>query len=370
MWNWKLEDIVSQGIKGLVPYRPGKPIEDLERELGIRDTIKIASNENPVGPSPKAVEAAQKALPNLHRYPDGNATALKDRLSKHLGVKPANLIIGNGSNEILELALRTFLGRDGTVVVSEHAFVVYQLVTRAAGGTAKSVPMKGFTHDLEAMAKAIDSNTRLVVVANPNNPTGTFNTAAEVEALIGAMPKGCILVLDEAYAEYVTDPSYPNSIKYIDQPVIVARTFSKLYGLAGLRIGYGVACEDIVQYMNRVRQPFNANTLAQIAATVAIDDVEHQKLARKVNSDGMSFITETLKAMDLTWVPSVANFVLIDVERNGEEVFQKLLPKGVIVRPMGEYNYPEFIRVTIGTKEQNVKFLKALAEVLGRNAPV
>ena len=370
MWKWKLEDMVSEGIKGLIPYKPGKPIEDLERELGIKDSIKIASNENPVGPSPKAVEAVNAALANLHRYPDGNATVLKETLAAEIDVKPSNLIIGNGSNEILELALRTYLEPGASVVVSEHAFVVYQLVTRAAGGKLVSVPMKGFTHDLEAMAKAITPDTRLVFVANPNNPTGTFNTTAEVEALIDAMPEKCILVLDEAYAEYVEDPSYPNSLKYLDRPVLVARTFSKLHGLAGLRIGFGASHEDIVQYMNRVRQPFNANVLAQIAATAAIGDVEHQELARSVNREGMKFIMDSLKAMDLTWIPSVANFLLINVERPGDEVFKSLLPKGVIVRAMAEYGYPEYIRVTIGTREQNEKFIKSLAEVLDRNAPV
>jgi len=368
--KWNIEDMVSEGIRALIPYKPGKPIEDLERELGIKDSIKIASNENPIGPSPKAVEAVKAALPNLHRYPDGNATVLKEKLAKKLGVTTANLIIGNGSNEILELSLRTYLGSGGSVVFSEHAFVVYQLVTQAAGGRGISVPMKGFTHNLKKMAKAIRKSTRLVFVANPNNPTGTFNTREEVEALIEAMPEKCILVLDEAYNEYVEDPSYPDSIKYIDRPVIVARTMSKLHGLAGLRIGYGIANESIIQFMNRVRQPFNVNSLAQIAATAALDDIEHQERARKVNREGMIYMTEKLKDMDLTWVPSVANFVLINVERRCEEVFQALLRKGVIVRPMAEYKYPKYIRVTIGTKEQNERFIKALGEVLGRNAPV
>jgi histidinol-phosphate aminotransferase len=370
MHKWNIENMVSDGIRAIIPYKPGKPIEDLEREMGIKDSLKIASNENPIGPSPKAVEAIRAALPNLHRYPDGNATVLKEKLAKKLGVTTANLIIGNGSNEILELALRTYLGSGGSVVYSEHAFIVYKLVTQAAGGRGISVPMSGFTHDLKKMAKAIEKDTRLVFVANPNNPTGTFNTKKEIEALIEALPEKCILVLDEAYKEYVENPSYPDSLKYLDRPVIVARTMSKLHGLAGLRLGYGVAQEDIIQYMNRVRQPFNVNSLAQIAAAAALDDTEHQEKARKVNREGMSYLTEKLKAMDLTWVPSVANFILVNVEKPGTEVFQALLHKGVIVRPMAEYDYPEYIRVTIGTKEQNMRFIKALGEVLGRNAIV
>jgi len=370
MWNWNPGDIVHEGIRGLVPYKPGKPIEELERELGITDSIKVASNENPVGPSPKALEAIKNALKNIHRYPDGNATALKDNLAGKLGVKPENLIIGNGSNEILELVLRTYLGPGESVVFSEHAFVVYMLVTKAAGGRGISVPMKGFTHDLDAMARAIEKDTRLVFVANPNNPTGTFNTKDEVERLIDALPERCILVLDEAYAEYVEDPSYPDSLQYLDRPVLVARTFSKLHGLAGLRAGYGVAHESVIEYMNRVRQPFNVNALAQVAANAALDDMEHQETARKVNREGKRMLEDGLKALNLEWVPTVTNFLLINVRRPAGEVFEKMLPKGVIVRAMTEYGYPEHIRVTIGTREQNEKFLKCLAEVLEQNGPV
>lgn len=362
----KMEHMTPEGIRELVPYKPGKPIEDVERELGITGSLKIASNENPIGPSPMAVEAIKKALGNLHRYPDGNATLLKDKLAKSLGVKPSNLIIGNGSNEILELALRTYLKPGGSVVFSEHAFVVYQLVTKAAGGRGIAVPMNGFTHDLNAMAKAIQKDTSLVFVANPNNPTGTMNTASEVEALIDALPENCMLVLDEAYKEYVEDASYPESLKYIDRRVLVARTFSKLHGLAGLRVGYGVADENVVDYMNRVRQPFNVNMLGQIAATAAIDDVAHQQNARRINREGMNYILGELKKMELAWVPSVANFVLINVERDSNEVFQAMLRKGVIVRPMAEYKYPTHIRVTIARAEENERFIRSLKEVLGR----
>jgi len=362
----KMEHMVLEGIRGIVPYKPGKPIEELERELGIKDSIKIASNENPVGPSPKAIEAIRNSLEALNRYPDGNVTILKDKLAAHLGVKPSNLVIGNGSNELLELALRTYLKPGGSVVFSEHAFVVYQLVTQAAGGRGIAVPMKGFTHDLEAMIRAIRPDTCMLFVANPNNPTGTMNTAEEVEALIGAMPDNCLLVLDEAYKEYVEDARYPDSVKYIDRRVVVTRTFSKLHGLAGLRVGYGIADESITDYMNRVRQPFNVNMLAQVAAAAAIDDLEHQEKARRINREGMAFITKSLEKMDLTWAPSVTNFVLINVERDSNEVFQALLRKGVIVRPMAEYKYPRHIRVTIGMPEENERFIRSLGEVLGR----
>lgn len=362
----KMEHMVSEGIRGIVPYKPGKPMDELERELGIKGSIKIASNENPIGPSPKAMEAIKNTLASLNRYPDGNATVLKDKLSKHLGVKPSNLVIGNGSNEILELVLRTYLKPGGTVVFSEHAFVVYQLVTQASGGRGIAVPMRGFTHDLEAMARAIRPDTCMVFVANPNNPTGTMNTATEVEALINALPENCLLMLDEAYNEYVEDPKYPESIRYIDRRVVVARTFSKLHGLAGLRVGYGIADESVTDYMNRVRQPFNVNMLAQVAAAAAIDDVEHQEKARRWNREGMAYILGALEKMGLTWVPSVTNFVLINVERDSNEIFQALLRKGVIVRPMAEYNYPKYIRVTIGTPAENERFIRSLGEVLGR----
>lgn len=362
----KIKHMVSEGIRGLIPYKPGKPIEELERELGIQGSIKVASNENPVGPSPMAVEAIRNTLTGLNRYPDGNVTILKEKLAGSLGVKPANLIIGNGSNEILELVLRTYLKPGGSVVFSEHAFVVYHLVTKAAGGRGIAVPMDGFKHDLAAMAKAIEPDTCMLFVANPNNPTGTMNTAGEVEALIDAMPDDCILVLDEAYKEYVDDPDYPESIDYIDKRVLVARTFSKLHGLAGLRVGYGVAHENVIEFMNRVRQPFNVNMLAQAAAAAAIGDVEHQEKVRRINREGMKFILDNLKRMELAWVPSVANFVLIDIDRDCNEVFQAMLKKGVIVRSMAEYGYPKHIRVTIGTPEENERFIESLGEVLGR----
>lgn len=356
--------LVNDNIERLIPYKPGKPIEDVERELGISGSVKLASNENPVGPSPKALEAITRALKGLNRYPDGNATRLKGRLSEHAGVPVECIIVGNGSNEIIELAARTFMRPGEEAVMSEHAFVVYKLIVTAAGGVPCEAPMKGFTHDLKAMCDLVTDNTRLLFIANPNNPTGTFNTSQEIDKLLAKLPDKVIVVLDEAYREYVEDHAYPDSLRYIDKNVITQRTFSKLYGIAGLRVGYGLAKPELVQYMNRIRQPFNVNSLAQAAAAAALDDEEHVEKARKVNRDGMKFLVGEFKRLELDYVPSVANFILVDTGVSSAELFDKLLKKGVIVRAMKEYGFPNHIRVTVGLKEENEKFINALEEVL------
>ncbi len=360
-----LRALVPEWIRTLTPYPPGKPIEELERELGIRDSIKLASNENPLGPSPKAVAAIAAVLADLHRYPDGSAFYLKRRLAERLGVSEAELIVGNGSNEIIELAVRTFLRPGDEAVMADQAFVVYRLVVQSAGGSSRMVPLRDFTHDLEAIAAAVTPRTRLVFLGNPNNPTGTIFRRAAWRALLGRLPEHLLVVADEAYAEYVEDPEYPDTIRERGDrvPVLSLRTFSKLYGLAGLRIGYGVAAAPVIDALDRIRQPFNVNALALAGARAALDDEEHVRRTLAANRAGMAFLVEACRALGLAHVPSAANFVLVRVG-DGARVYEALLRRGVIVRPMAVYGFPEHVRVTVGTEAENARFVAALRAVL------
>ncbi len=357
--------LVPEWIHKLAPYPPGKPIEELEREYGVFGSIKLASNENPLGPSPKAMAAIVAALGNLHRYPDGNCFYLKRAVAKRLGVSPEALIFGNGSNEIIELAVRTFLQRGEEAVMADQAFVIYRLITQAAGGISHLVPLRNFTHDLDAIAEAITPATRMVFLANPNNPTGTIFVRREWEELLAALPAHVIVVMDEAYFEFVDDPEYPDSLAAHGSGhlLITLRTFSKIYGLAGLRLGFGVAQPELIEMMNRVRQPFNVSSLAQVAALAALDDDEHVRRTRQCNRDGMAFLGQQCGRLGLEYVPSRANFLLIRVG-NGARVYEGLLRRGVIVRPMGVYGFPEHVRVTVGTAEENARFIDALEHVL------
>ncbi len=360
-----LRALVPEWIRTLTPYPPGKPIEELERELGIRDSIKLASNENPLGPSPKAVAAIAAVLADLHRYPDGSAFYLKRRLAERLGVSEAELIVGNGSNEIIELAVRTFLRPGDEAVMADQAFVVYRLVVQSAGGSSRMVPLRDFTHDLEAIAAAVTPRTRLVFLGNPNNPTGTIFRRAAWRAFLGRLPEHLLVVADEAYAEYVEDPEYPDTIRERGDrvPVLSLRTFSKLYGLAGLRIGYGVAAAPVIDALDRIRQPFNVNALALAGARAALDDEEHVRRTLAANRAGMAFLVEAFRALGLAHVPSAANFVLVRVG-DGARVYEALLRRGVIVRPMAVYGFPEHVRVTVGTEAENARFVAALRAVL------
>ena len=358
---------VSKGIESLVPYPPGKPIEELERELGITGSIKLASNENPLGPSKKAQKAISKALSTLHRYPDGSCYYLKEKLSRVLRVSAGEIIFGNGSNEIIELIIRTYLRPGDEAIMGDPSFAVYPLVVQAAGGKAINVPLNGFTHNLEAMAYAINSKTRLIFIANPNNPTGTMVTDAEFAEFMEKVPEDVIVCMDEAYYEFVKKKNFPDSIDYVKKgrAVIVLRTFSKIYGLAGLRIGYGVGRADIVDYLNRVRQPFNVNSLAQAAALAALDDKAHLKETINVNAEGLRYLYTVLDSMGVEYVPTEANFFLIKVG-NGKAVYDGLLRLGVIVRPMASYGMPEFIRLTVGTPAENKRFVKAFKQVTAK----
>jgi histidinol-phosphate aminotransferase len=362
-----IRGIIPEWVRTLTPYPPGMPIEELERELGISGSIKLASNENPLGPSPKAVAAIQAALGGLHRYPDGSSYYLTRRLAERHGVSPEEILVGNGSNEIIELVVRSFLRPRDEVVMADQAFVVYRIVVQAAAGVPKVVPLRNFTHDLEAIAEAVGPRTRIVFLANPNNPTGTIFGRSAWDAFLAAMPRHVIVVADDAYADYVTAPDYPDTVRARGDrgvPVVTLRTFSKLYGLAGLRIGYAVAPAPVVEVMGRVRQPFNVNALAQVGALAALDDQEHVRRTLAVNDEGMAYLTDAVSRLGLDYVPSAANFLLLRVGQ-GSRVYGALLRRGVIVRPMEVYGFPEYVRVTVGLKAENERFIEALGAVLG-----
>lgn len=358
-------DRVPEYIRSLVPYVPGKPIEEVEREFGISGSVKLASNENPLGPSPKAVQAVRERLEQLHLYPDGDCFYLRKGLANKLNIAPERLIFGNGSNELIELAVRTLLRPGEEAVMAHQAFVVYRLVVQAAGGICRVVPLRDFTHDLAALAAAVTSKTRMVFLANPNNPTGTIYRRQEWERFLGDVSRDVLVVVDEAYFEYVEDSDYPNSLRYQgeDRLLLTLRTFSKLYGLAGLRIGYGIGPQSLVDLMQRVRQPFNVNAAAQWAALAALEDADHVRLSLEVNREGRKYLTREIDRLGLYQVPSQANFILIRVG-DGEEVYKRLLRQGVIVRPMVGYDLADYIRVTIGTSAENKQFVAALEQVV------
>ena len=361
----KTVEQVPEYIRSLIPYEPGKPIEEVEREYAISNSIKLASNENPLGPSPKALAAIRAKLDQLHLYPDGDCFYLKNGVAQKLGVGPEQLIFGNGSNEIIELAARTFLRPGDEVVMARQAFVVYQLIVQAVGAKGKQVPLRDYTHDLGAIADAVTPQTKMVFLANPNNPTGTIFRRDQWEKFLGKVSKDVLLIVDEAYFEYVQAADYPDSLKYHEpgRPILTLRTFSKLYGLAGLRIGYGVGAQEIVSLMQRVRQPFNVNAPAQWGALAALDDAEHIKRSLELNRQGLDYLQGELGKLGLDFVPSHGNFILVRVGK-GQEVFKQLLSQGVIVRPMGGYQFPEHVRVTVGTMAENRRFIEALQKVI------
>jgi histidinol-phosphate aminotransferase len=365
-----VERLVPPWLASLVPYQPGKPIEEVERETGIRDSIKLASNENPLGPSPLALAAVREALPNVHRYPDGGGFFLKQKLAAKLGVGADQIILGNGSNEVLELLARSFLRPGEDAVMSEQAFVVYASVVQAAAGIPRAVPLRDFTHDLDGILSAVRKSTRLVFLGNPNNPTGTIYRRDVFERFLARVPRDVVVVADDAYAEYVVDPDYPRTLEYLapERLLVVLRTFSKVYGLAGLRIGYGVAPAEVVAVLERVRQPFNVNGLAQVAASAALDDHQHVERSRRSNREGMQFLEGEFARLGLDFVPSQANFILVRVG-DGLGAYQALLRRGVIVRPVGGYGFPEHVRVTVGTGEEVRRFIAALEEVLAGPRP-
>ena len=362
------ESLANEHILGIAPYEPGKPIEELERELGIHDAIKLASNENPLPPSDRVQKAIRAALAVLNRYPDGSGFYLRQALAKKHGFTPDQIVLGNGSNELIELLVRAFLRPGDEAVVPHPSFVVYPMIVQAAGGVRVMVMLKDHRLDLEAMARAITSMTKLVFIANPNNPTATIVTAAEVETFMSRVPERTIVVFDEAYIEFAMGPDFPDTLQYVKQgrKVAVLRTFSKASSLAGLRVGHCVADADAVALMNRIRQPFNVNALAQAAALAALEDDSHILECVRMIEAGRHFLYEEFENLGIQYVPSRANFILVDAGRSAAEIYQKLLHHGVIVRPMTPFGMETALRITVGTPEENRKLVKAFQAVLGK----
>jgi histidinol-phosphate aminotransferase len=365
-----LDKLARQEIFKIKPYVPGKPVEEVERELGIRDVIKLASNENPLGPSPRAVEALRSAVGQVHFYPDGNCYYLKQALAAKLNQAPEEFMVGNGSDELLTLLAQAFLRPGEEIIMGDPSFSEYDFAAKIMGGEVIKVPLKNFTHDLKAMAEQVSPLTKMIFVCNPNNPTGTMVPQAEVTAFMKAVPEDVLVIFDEAYFEYVDDPHYPDSLQYVREGrnAIVLRTFSKVYGLAGLRIGYGIAPEKIISAVNRVREPFNVNLLAQKAALAALEDVEFVERSKAMNREEKERLYGALAKLNLRYIPSQANFIFIDAGLDCQVLFKKLLLKGVIVRTGDIFGYPTFIRLTVGRPAENAKFLRCLQEVLEEKA--
>jgi len=360
-------DLAPAYIRSIAPYQPGKPIAELARELGIHPDkiIKLASNENPLGVSPLAMRAIQAAIADLARYPDGNGFELKQALCKRYGVEMAQIVLGNGSNDVLNAAARAFLTPSSEAVYSQHAFAIYALEIQYTGAAGVEAPAREFAHDLTAMLAAVTARTRMIFIANPNNPTGTLAGAAELHGFLRKVPPQIIVVLDEAYNEYIPDALKSDSLAWLAEfpNLIVTRTFSKAYGLAGLRVGYAFAHPDVADLMNRVRQPFNVNSISLAAAAAGLDDREFVRRSFELNQAGMRQLTAGLTRLGIDYIPSAGNFVSINV-KDGAAVFRRLLKRGVIVRPIGAYGMPAYLRVSIGLESENQRFLDALAQSL------
>jgi histidinol-phosphate aminotransferase len=358
-----LADRIKPHIRGLAPYQPGKPIEELERELGIRGSIKLASNENPLGPSPKAVEAMRQMASQIHRYPDGASFALRAELARRLGVQPSQLVFGCGGDEILELLAKTLIGPGDEVVYAWPSFAMYPIVIQGMGATGVPVPLTpDFVHDLDAMANAVTDRTRVVMVCNPNNPTGTSVGAEDFDRFVAALPDDVVLAVDEAYFEFVRRKDFPDVIAVLSKRpgTLVLRTFSKIYGLAGIRIGYAVCDPELASYLERARHPFNVNRLAEVAALAALDDEEHARRTLEINETGAEYLTAELGKLGIETWPTDANFILA---KTGADVFDALLHRGVIVRPMKGFGLTEHVRISIGLPEENERLVKCLAEI-------
>jgi len=359
--------MASAGVRGLHPYQPGKPSDELERELGISNIVKLASNENPLGPSPKAIQAISSELDDLTRYPDGNGFHLKTALAKKLGVKTEQVTLGNGSNDVLDLIARAYAEPGREVIFSQYAFAVYPIATQAVNATAVMTPALNWGHDLDAMLGAITDKTSLIFIANPNNPTGTVLSKAELVAFLSKVPERVIVVLDEAYIEYNQDPEFPDGISLLKEypNLIVTRTFSKAWGLAGLRVGYAVAGADVSDVLNRVRHPFNVNSLALAAACAALTDQDYLQKSIAMNAAGMCQLEEAFDRLGYDYIPSKGNFVCFDAKQSGVEMYQELLKQGVIVRPVSNYGMPNHLRVSVGLPEENQRFIDVLESIGG-----
>ena len=367
------QELAAPGVQRLRPYMPGKPVEELERELGITGSIKLASNENPLGASEKALQAIQHCYRNINYYPDGSAYKLSEKLAAKYNIAPSCLTFGNGSNDVLELIARAFLTPGHSAVYSQYAFAVYPIVVQATGATANVAPAYDgehktmpLGHDPEALVDSIDESTRIVFIANPNNPTGTWMDAKTVEAMLDRIPSNVIVVLDLAYLEYMDDDLKPdiNHLLETFENLIITCTFSKVYALAGLRIGYGISHPDIADLLNRVRQPFNTNLIAQAAALAALDDADHIRQSIRLNNEGKAFLQRELDKLGVAYLPSMGNFLAVNMGRPAAPVYDALLKKGIIVRPVANYQMPNYLRITVGTSEQNNRLIEALSGVI------
>lgn len=362
------QSLAVKGVQALSPYQPGKPIDELARELGLNpaEIIKLASNENPLGPSEKALAAAKKALDDLCLYPDGNGFELKQALAERFSIGMKQITLGNGSNDVLEVIARCFADVDSEIIYSQYAFAVYPLVTLAIGAKGVQVPAQDWGHDLDAMAAAVTDRTKVIFVANPNNPTGTVHKAGAIEAFLSKVPEHVLVVLDEAYCEYLTGADYPDGIGLLNRypNLIVCRTFSKAWGLAALRVGYAISSPEIADVLNRVRQPFNVDTVALAAATAVLGDEDYLKRSREVNAAGLKQLCDGFDRMGLDYIPPAGNFVAVEVGLQAQSVYHSLLEHGVIVRPIEGYGMPEHLRVSVGLEAQNEHFLDVLAEAL------
>jgi histidinol-phosphate aminotransferase len=358
--------LANKGIQGLSPYQAGKPIEELQRELGLSDIVKLASNENPLGPSPAVLESCARALRDSTRYPDANGFELKQSIAGKFGLKADQLTLGSGSNDVLDLIARVFLAPGTSAVFSQYAFIVYPIATQACGARALVTPAKNWGNDLEAMLAAIEADTRVIFIANPNNPTGTWVGNTELVAFLQRVPPNVVVVLDEAYTEYVEQQDFPDGLALLQQfpNLIVTRTFSKAYGLAGLRVGYAASSPQLADLLNRVRAPFNVNSLGLVAAVAALADNDYLVRARQLNAQGLRQLCEGIAPLGLPVIPSAGNFITVEMPGDALPIYQRLLREGVIVRPLVPYKMPNHLRVSIGLTEENAKFLAALPKVL------
>ncbi len=358
-------DHANPQLRDLVVYEPGKPIEETARELDVDPNaiIKLASNENPLGPSPKALDAMRGALEHAQLYPDGGGFYLRNALAAKLDFVPENIILGNGSNEVIEFLGHAFLNRGDDVITSEHAFIAYKLIATLFGARTIETPSPNYRHNLDAMLDAITPKTKMIFIANPNNPTGTLLAQDKIDNFIARVPENIVAIFDEAYFELLNDP--PDALRYVREGlnIVVLRTFSKIHGLASLRVGYGIASRDLIDVLQKTRQPFNVNGIAQAGASAALNDQAHQRKTKEVVNAGRAYLEEQFRDMQLGFVPGAANFVMVNV-RDGAAVFKKLLAHKIIVRPLKGYNLPEWVRITVGTMEQNKKCIAALKEVL------
>ncbi len=367
-----VSDLATPGVRKITPYQPGRPAEEVAAEFGIARPVKLASNENPLGPSPMALKAMQ-AVHDLARYPDGNGSLLKHKIAARHDLDIDCVTLGNGSNDILELVTRAFVNPGDEVIFGRHAFAVYHLATLAVGGSPVEASALNWGNDLSAIKEALTDRSKLIFIANPNNPTGTWLTEKELKPFLDEVPEHVIVVIDEAYAEYVTEedfPGYPDCTQWLDDypNLLVTRTFSKIFGLAGLRVGYGVSSPEVADFLNRVRQPFNVNSLALAAAEAALDDEKHIQKSREINQAGMAYLIDACNKRGLGYIPSAGNFLAIDFSRPAQEIFEAMMQQGVIVRPVANYGMPDFLRVTVGLAEENRLLVEVLDRVMEENA--